>query len=276
VSDHQNPVPDVENADSPNSSEIQLGGMKHTSPHNVASDLAVSHPEKLSGEIVIDLPASTWNLDQIAKFVNHLARRRAVDAWQIGTALNFAKEQQKGDKDFVAWLQAKVPFSTASAYRYMRLAKRLSQAECEDRDLNYVYHVIEQQIAEEKTANAAKTISITVGTLDAPNEAPAEIESSDLETKESEIDDEVETQPLATKKKFVAVTEPKSKNTLSGLTWAVAEEPETEIEQTLEKFQRSVDNVEVPKLTKQQKKALRTNLTNLNGKIGDLLLKLAA
>jgi hypothetical protein len=201
--------------------------------------------------------------------VNQLARRRAVDAWMIGAALNLAKKKQKEDKNFVAWLQANVPLSRATAYRWMRLSRRLTLEECENRPLQYVYDVIDHQIAEQE---GAKTLAETSATIDPPSQNP---QSTDLETvtPEPATDGSEADSESATEKKSMTTKPVTQKPSLS---WSVADEPEIEIEETLEKFQRSVENLVVNELSKQQRMVLKVNLTNLKSKVDAVILTLAA
>jgi hypothetical protein len=86
-------------------------------------------------------PTKSWTLAQLGEYVLAHGKKSAHDAWLVGRALIVAKEHHP--KAYVAWLKS-LKMATATAYRYMEVARKFDEGAIQGMTLWEAYAVLDE------------------------------------------------------------------------------------------------------------------------------------
>lgn len=63
-------------------------------------------------------PSKSWTLDELASYARRIGHRNGEDTWRLGKALSIARDKQKSQRTWLAWLKT-VDITKSTAYRLM-------------------------------------------------------------------------------------------------------------------------------------------------------------
>src|SRR4051812_16300778 len=80
-------------------------------------------------------------LPKLASFIRQTLRRSATDAWDVGHALQLAKDRL-GPGKFDHWLATNTPLSRPTAYRYIAVHREFDRAKITGTSLKALYAIL--------------------------------------------------------------------------------------------------------------------------------------